>query len=814
MNRTLIEGDPHAVLEGMLIAGYAMNATAAYIYVGVEYGTVLKRLKLAIKQMREAGLLGENIAGSGFSFDITVKRGAGAYVCGEETALIAAIESRRGMPRPRPPFPAVSGLWGYPTNIQNVETLGNLPLILRNGAAWYTRCGSENNKGTRSFSMAGSVKRPGLIEVPLGISLLDIIYKIGGGAPMGRTVKAVQTGGPSGGCLPASKFDLLVEYEALAQAGSIMGSGGMIVLDEQTCIVDLVRYFLTFTQNESCGKCPPCRVGTRAMLSLVTKIADGKADMNDLATLESIARTVKNGSLCGLGQTAANPVLCTLQYFREEYITHIVEKRCPAGVCEALMRTPCMSGCPAGVYIPGFVSLSAEKRFDEAARLHRERNPFAAVCGYICSHPCENRCQRGTVDAPVSIQEIAQYIIEHEDAVAPPQVKSNAANATRKVAIVGAGPAGLTAAYFLARLGYSPVVYDAANKPGGLLTSTIPEFRLPRNAVEREIEMILGLGVHLELNKRLGTDITLSSLRAEGYEGVILSSGSAVSKALNIPGEDAAGVMNAGAYLAAFNANQSPSTGRKVVVIGGNNAAVDAARVARRLGATEVSLVYRRTRREMTAYEDCIDQAEREGVHLVALAGPVAIKTADKRVTGITCVRMEPGHFDLSGRPAPQPLENSWFDLETDQVIIAIGRTTNIAGCCDETGLETDAAGFLRVNPHTQQSSVPWIFACGEATSGGGEVIDAIASGERAAVELDRFLTGESHAFWRVQPLVDTPCDPDAEPAPIARLVVDRGRIEKQKDSFDDAFSAYTDEDAVGQARRCLRCDYCKEHQR
>lgn len=250
------------------------------------------------------------------------------------------------------------------------------------------------------------------------------------------------------------------------------------------------------------------------------------------------------------------------------------------------------------------------------------------------------------------------------------------------------------------------------------------------------------------------------------------------------------------------------------MVIGGNNAAVDAARVARRLGATEVSLVYRRTRREMTAYEDCIDQAEREGVHLVPLAGPVAIKTADKRVTGITCVRMEPGHFDLSGRPAPQPLENSWFDLETDQVIIAIGRTTNIAGCCDETGLETDAAGFLRVNPHTQQSSVPWIFACGEATSGGGEVIDAIASGERAAVELDRFLTGESHAFWRVQPLVDTPCDPDAEPAPIARLVVDRGRIEKQKDSFDDAFSAYTDEDAVGQARRCLRCDYCKEHQR
>lgn len=812
MNRTLIEGDPHALLEGMLIAGYAMNATAGYIYVGVEYETVLKRLKHALVQMREAGLLGENIADSGFSFDITIKRGAGAYVCGEETALIAAVESRRGMPRPRPPFPAASGLWGYPTNIQNVETLGNLPMILRNGAAWYTECGTDNNKGTRSFAMAGSVKRPGLVEVPLGMSLLDIIYKVGGGAPMGRTVKAVQTGGPSGGCLPASMFELPVEYEALAQAGSIMGSGGMIVLDERTCIVDLVRYFLTFTQNESCGKCPPCRVGTRAMLSLVTKIAEGQADMSDLETLESIARTVKNGSLCGLGQTAANPVLCTLQYFREEYITHIVEKRCPAGVCEALMRTPCMCGCPAGVYVPGFVSLAGEKRFAEAAHLHRQRNPFATVCGFVCSHPCENRCQRSTVDAPVSIQEVSRYIVAHENTVAQPEIKANPANAARKVAIIGAGPAGLTAAYFLARLGYRPEVFDAADTPGGMLTQTIPGFRLPREAVEREIDMICGLGVELKMNTRLGSDIALSSLRAEGYEGIILSSGSSSSKSLNIPGEDAAGIINAGAYLAAFNKGGEVPAGKKVVVVGGNNAALDAARAAVRQGAAEVSVLYRRTRREMTAYEDGIDQAEQEGVRLVTLAGPVAIKAVDGHVAGVTCVRMELGGYDLSGRPAPEAVENSRFDLEADLVIIAIGRNSNIADCCDEKGLDTDATGFICVNPHTQQSSVPWIFACGEA-AGRGEAIDAIASGERAAVALDRYLTGENHAFWRVQPLVDTKFDISAEPEPTPRLVVDRARIEKRKDSFDDAFSAYTEEDAVGQARRCLRCDYCKEHQ-
>ena len=288
------------------------------------------------------------------------------------------------------------------------------------------------------------------MEVPLGMSLLDI-YKIGGGAPMGRTVKAVQTGGPSGGCLPASQFALPVEYEAPPRrAASWVRRHDRA--GRRDCIVDLVRYFLTFTQDESCGKCPPCRVGTRAMLSLVTKIAEGHADMNDLATLESIARTVKNGSLCGLGQTAANPVLCTLQYFREEYITHIVEKRCPAGVCEALTRTHCMSGCPAGVYIPGFMSLAAERRYDEAARLHRERNPFASVCAYICSHRCENRCQRGTLDAPVSIQEISRHLVTHERAVTPPAVQANPANAARKIAVIGGGPAGLTAAYFLARL--------------------------------------------------------------------------------------------------------------------------------------------------------------------------------------------------------------------------------------------------------------------------------------------------------------------------------------------------------------------------
>jgi NADH-quinone oxidoreductase subunit F len=358
MNRSLIEGDPHAILEGMLIAAFALGASQGYIYCRAEYPLALTRLKAAIGQMRDLGLLGEKIEGSGFSFDLHIKKGAGAFVCGEETALIASIEGRRGMPQPRPPFPAVSGLWGKPTVIQNVETLANLPLILRHGPEWYAQLGTAASKGTRTFALAGKVKRTGLIEVPLGTTLRQIVEEIGGGSSDGKPIKAVQTGGPSGGCLGAETLDLPVDYESLAQAGSIMGSGGMIVLDEETCAVDLAKYFISFTQNESCGKCPPCRVGTRAMLYLLERIVDGKGTLEDIPRLEDMALTVARGSLCGLGQTAPNPVLTTLRYFRQEYLDHVEKRQCTAFVCRPLMQhridaercpgcTACVKVCPA-----------------------------------------------------------------------------------------------------------------------------------------------------------------------------------------------------------------------------------------------------------------------------------------------------------------------------------------------------------------------------------------------------------------------------------------------------------------------------------
>ena len=357
MNRSLMEGDPYALLEGMLIAAYAIGTNHGYIYIRAEYPLAIERLKIAIQKMHKLGLIGKNILNTGFNFDIKIKEGAGAFVCGEETALIASIEGQRGMPRSRPPFPAVSGLNGNPTNINNVETLGTIPNILREGGKWYSGFGTEKSKGTKTFALVGKVRRTGLIEVPMGTTLREIIFDIGGGTL--KPFKAVQTGGPSGGCLSEEFLDLPVDYESLVSAGSIMGSGGLIVMDEGTCMVDVAKYFLNFTSQESCGKCTPCRIGTHKMVEILEKITKGEAETRDIEILEGLTSTVKNGSLCGLGQTAPNPVLTTLKYFKDEYLAHVEEKRCPAAVCRDLVEyrvikekctgcQRCVSVCPTG----------------------------------------------------------------------------------------------------------------------------------------------------------------------------------------------------------------------------------------------------------------------------------------------------------------------------------------------------------------------------------------------------------------------------------------------------------------------------------
>ncbi len=392
MDRSIIEGNPHSVIEGMIIGAYSIGAERGYVYIRAEYPLAVERLRMALAQARERGFLGENIMDSGFSFDIKIKLGAGAFVCGEETALIASIEGERGMPRAKPPFPAQKGLWGQPTVINNVETLANVPVIIRKGALWFAGFGTEKSKGTKVFALTGKVRNTGLIEVPMGISLKEIIYDIGGGIEDDRALKAVQTGGPSGGCIPADMVDIPVDYESLARVGSIVGSGGMVVMDETDCMVNIAKYFLEFTQAESCGKCVPCRLGTKRLLEILRRITEGRGKPGDMELLERLSRDVKSASLCGLGQTAPNPVLSTLKYFRDEYEAHIHDKRCPAGVCKNLLTytileeyckgcTMCARVCPAGAIV------------GEKKQVHKIVQEICIKCG-ACFETCKFKAIR------------------------------------------------------------------------------------------------------------------------------------------------------------------------------------------------------------------------------------------------------------------------------------------------------------------------------------------------------------------------------------------------------------------------------------
>ena len=392
MDRSVLEGDPHSVIEAMAIAAYAVGADQGYIYIRAEYPIAVQRLEIAIKQAREYGLLGENIFDSGFNFDLEIRLGAGAFVCGEETALMTSIEGKRGEPRPRPPFPAHKGLWAKPTMLNNVETYANIPVIINKGASWFASIGTEKSKGTKVFALGGKINNTGLVEVPMGTTLREIIEDIGGGIPNGKKFKAAQTGGPSGGCIPASLIDTPIDYDSLMAIGSMMGSGGLIVMDEDNCMVDIAKFFLEFTVDESCGKCAPCRIGTKRLLEMLTKITEGKGTMEDLDKLEELCYSIKNAALCGLGQTAPNPVLSTLKYFREEYEAHVRDKVCPAGVCKALAKyvidpvkckgcSLCSRQCPAGA-ISG--------KIKELFVINQDK---CIKCG-----ACQSACKFGAID--------------------------------------------------------------------------------------------------------------------------------------------------------------------------------------------------------------------------------------------------------------------------------------------------------------------------------------------------------------------------------------------------------------------------------
>ncbi len=811
MDRSVLEGDPHSVIEGMAIAAYAVGARQGYVYVRVEYPLAVERLTEAINQARACGLLGENILGTSFCFDLEIRMGSGAFVCGEETALIASVEGKRGEPRPRPPFPAQKGLWGRPTVLNNVETYANVAAIILKGGAWYAGMGTPKSKGTKVFALAGAVRNTGLVEVPIGTPLGEMVYDIGGGIRNNRNFKAAQIGGPSGGCIPRQHLNVPLDYESLAEFGAIMGSGGLIVMDEDTCMVDVARFFIEFVQEESCGKCVPCRVGTRRMLEILDRICNGEGVEGDIERLEELGNFIRQSSLCGLGQTAPNPVLSTIRHFREEYEEHIRDRHCRAGVCAGLVRAPCLSACPAGVDVPGFVALVGDKRYAEALRLHRERNPFASVCARVCFHTCEEKCRRASLDEPVAIRGIKRFMVDQEVVIQVPEVKENAENAKRKIAVIGAGPAGLSCAYFLARMGYAPVVIEAEPRPGGMLVQAIPAYRLPREELAREVRMIEHLGVTIETGRVLGRDFTLADLRKDGYEAVFLGVGAPLGVELKIPGADARGVTEAMSFLRQYNIRGSVPVGKQVAVIGGGNAAIDAARSAIRLGARSVTVIYRRTREEMPAYAEEIEEALQEGVVLRTLVNPEEFIVEDGAVTGIRLRAMKLGEFDRSGRRRPEVDAAAGETLPADQVIMAIGQALDNEALAGEIEVELDSKGWVKADPRTGVTPLPWLFAGGDVVTGPSSVVEAIAAGERAAVAIDKMFNGDEHAFWRGYSDCGVGFDPYADPVNYAREKMNTIPLERRRQNFAEVEQSWNEATALRQARRCLRCDYGKQ---
>jgi NADH-quinone oxidoreductase subunit F len=738
MDRSILEGDPLSVVEGMTIAGYAIGAHEGYIYCRAEYPLAIQRLRIAIAQAKEYGLLGQGIMGSEFGFELKIKEGAGAFVCGEETALIASIEGRRGEPRPRPPFPAVSGLWQKPTNNNNVKSYAYVPQIISNGADWFAGIGPQRSPGTAIFALTGKVRNTGLVEVPMGITLGEIVFDIGGGIPDGKEFKAVQTGGPLGGCLPASGLNLNVDFDSLRQAGAVMGSGGMIVVDETTCMVEFSKFFLTFATAESCGKCVPCRVGGRRMLEILTRITEGNGTMEDLDTLEEIAEGMAQGALCALGQLTPGPVLSALRYFRHEFEAHILEKRCPAGACTALVRAPCVNACPAGVDVPSYLTRISEGSYAEALAIHRKRNPFALVCGRVCPAFCEDRCRRGEVDEAIAIRQAKRFMADHEmdHPWVPEQLEDDK---SERVAVIGSGPAGLTAALRLAQRGYPVTVFEALPVAGGMMAVGIPDYRLPREVLNEEIEAIKRAGVEIKLNTALGRDITIDGLMDEqGYSAVVLAIGAQTSRTLRIPGEDKEGVWGGTEFLKQIALAEAPElAGKHVAVIGGGNTAIDAARTAIRLGAEQVNLVYRRTRQDMPATDLEIEEALEEGMVLHALVNPTAI-LGNGHAEKLELVRQDLGEFDASARRRPMPVEGSEFTIKADVVIAAIGQSTDL-DCVGDCGVafHRNTTAQVERNLATTRAGV---FAAGDIVLGPATVVEAVAQGNKVAATVDAYL--------------------------------------------------------------------------
>ncbi|MCD6295580.1 MAG: NADH-quinone oxidoreductase subunit NuoF [Deltaproteobacteria bacterium] len=810
MDRSILESDPHSVLEGLIIGAKAIGANKGYIYVRAEYPLAIQRLQTAIGQAKDYGLLGEDILGSGFNMDIELYFGAGAFVCGEETALMRSIEGKRGMPRPRPPFPAHKGLWDKPSVLNNVESLANIPQIIYRGADWFSSLGTEKSTGTKVFALSGRVKNIGLIEVPMGAPLRSIIYDIGGGIPDGKKFKAVQLGGPSGGCIPASLIETPVDYESIAKTGAIVGSGGMVVMDETSCMVDIAKFFLGFTAEESCGKCTPCREGTQQLLQILERITEGKGVPEDLDRLEQLSRVIQSASLCGLGQTVPNPILSTLRYFRDEYEAHIYDKHCPAGVCKRISAPPCQSTCPMGQDVSTYIALVGQGEIERAWEVIRMENPLPMVLGRICPHPCESKCKRGEVDKPISICGLKRFAADSMREKLKEIEPAPVLFPDDKVAVIGAGPAGLTVAYDLVQKGYPVTIFEELPIAGGMLRVGIPEYRLPRDVIKDEIDAIERLGVEIQTGVRVGRDVSIEDLKEQGYKSFFLGVGAHKGLKLRIPGEDDfEGFVDATAFLRKVNLGERKAPGKKICIIGGGNSAIDAARTCLRLGAQEVHIVYRRQREQMPANPAEIDASIEEGIHLDYLTSPLRILGENNRVVGMECMRNELGEPDKSGRRRPVPVEGSEFVIDSDVIIPAISQQTDLTFLNDNDNFAISRRNSFEVDEKTLATNIPGFFAGGDAVTGPATVVQAIAAGHRAAVSMDCYLRGKEYkGYWYPKPhlMVDR-LELTEEDEKLVRPKMRELPVSDRIDNFQEVELGLDEQAAISEARRCLRCD-------
>jgi len=815
MDRSLLEGNPHAIIEGMLIAGIAIGATRGIIYVRSEYPLAIKHTLIALRQTRELGLLGKNIINTGIDFDIQIVRGAGAFVCGEETALIKSIEGTMGEPRQRPPYPIEKGLYGCPTCINNVETLANIHVIIDRGADEYGKVGVPGNTGTKIFSLVGKIRNTGLVEVPLGMKMSEVVYDIGGGPSGDAKIKAVQTGGPSGGCIPARLFDIPIDYDSLAKVGSIMGSGGMIVMDEDTCMVDVAKYFMGFLKDESCGKCFTCRKGTQRMYEILDDVSKGKATLAHLDLLEELALTVRDTTMCGLGQSAPNPVLSTLRYFREEYERHIRDKRCDAFVCKELVGAACQSACPLGTEAWRYVAHISRGEYDEAYRVIRQANPFPSVCGRVCHHPCEERCRAGTSGGDaVAIRALKRFIT---DRVSPSAYTAETTPWTNgeppRVAIVGAGPAGLTAAHYLSLKGIRVSVFESEAEPGGMLYCAIPSYRLPREVIKKEIESLLDENITLTCNTALGRDITVDKLFEDGHKAVLLALGAHKSKPLKLENEDLEGVYPSIEFLKAFNMKSEHLARGRVGVIGGGNSAIDAARMAlRQKDVDSVTILYRRTRDEMPAFAEEIEAADQEGIDIKTLVSPTKVIGSDGHLTGLECINNKLGETDSSGRRSPVPVRGTEHIIELDTLIVAIGEDSGVdaIGPARLSGIETTRRNTVKVDSTSLLTNRPGVFAAGDVVTGPNTVVDSIAAGKRAALMIERYVRGETliqPEEARMPKVYVEPAPAPAEQAAGNRVETPRAPAAWRARNFSEVEVSLSIEEAICEAGRCLRCD-------